>query len=39
MDFIAYVTSLAGQSIIAKYAKHGTRLFNPDATPSLNGKK
>ena len=39
MDFIAYVTSLAGQSIIAKYAKHGTRLFNPDATPSLNEKK
>jgi len=39
MDFIAFVTSLAGQSIIAKYVKHGTRLFNPDATPSLTGEK
>jgi tungstate transport system substrate-binding protein len=31
MDFIAFVTSPEGQAIIAKYTKHGTRLFNPDA--------
>jgi tungstate transport system substrate-binding protein len=31
MDFIAFVTSPDGQGIIAKYQKHGTRLFNPDA--------
>jgi tungstate transport system substrate-binding protein len=40
MDFIAFVTSPEGQALIAKYAKHGTRLFNPDAVPSvLNVKK
>jgi tungstate transport system substrate-binding protein len=31
MDLIAFVTSPEGQGIIAKYAKHGARLFNPDA--------
>jgi tungstate transport system substrate-binding protein len=30
-DFIAFVTSSEGQGIIAKYMKHGARLFNPDA--------
>jgi len=39
MDFIAYVTSAEGQGIIAKYVKHGTRLFNPDAIPSVAKKK
>jgi tungstate transport system substrate-binding protein len=39
MDFIAYVTSAEGQSVIAKYVKHGTRLFNPDAIPSVAKKK
>ncbi len=34
MDFIAFVTSPEGQGIIAKYTKHGVRLFNPDAVPS-----
>jgi len=34
MDFIAYVTSPEGQSVIAKYIKHGMRLFNPDAVQS-----
>jgi tungstate transport system substrate-binding protein len=31
MEFIAFVTSPEGQGIIAKYTKHGVRLFNPDA--------
>jgi tungstate transport system substrate-binding protein len=31
MDFIAYVTSPAGQDVISKYRKHGVRLFSPDA--------
>ncbi len=31
MDFIAFVTSADGQSIIAKYTKNNVRLFNPDA--------
>ncbi len=39
MDFIAYVTSPEGQSVIAKYIKHGTRLFSPDAVPSVMEKK
>jgi tungstate transport system substrate-binding protein len=39
MDFIAYVTSAEGQGVIAKYIKHGTRLFNPDAIPSVAKKK
>jgi tungstate transport system substrate-binding protein len=39
MDFIAYVTSPEGQGIIAKYMKHGIRLFNPDAIPSVIKKK
>ena len=33
MDFIAYVTSLAGQKIIGSYVKHGVNLFYPDAIP------
>jgi len=39
MDFIAFVTSLEGQRIIATYKKHGVNLFYPDAIPSLIGKK
>jgi len=39
MDFIAFVTSPEGQSVIAKYIKHGTRLFTPDAVPSVMEKK
>ena len=40
MDFIAYVTSPEGQALIAKYVKHRTRLFTPDAVPSIMlGKK
>lgn len=42
MDLIAFVTSPEGQGIIAKYTKHGTRLFNPDAvqlTPSPARRK
>ena len=39
MDFIAFVTSPAGQGLIAKYKKHGTRLFNPDAVPAASLKK
>jgi tungstate transport system substrate-binding protein len=39
MDFIAYVTSPDGQGIINKYAKHGIRLFNPDAVSSRPKKK
>jgi len=35
MDFIAFVTSPKGQSVIAAYAKHGSRLFYPDAVPSV----
>ncbi len=35
MDFIAFVTSPEGQGIIAKYMKHGKRLFNPDAVPCV----
>jgi len=33
MDFIAYVTSPAGQKIIGSYVKHGVNLFYPDAIP------
>ena len=39
MDFIAYVTSSEGQALIAKYVKHGTRLFNPDAVQTVMTKK
>ena len=46
MDFIAFVTSPEGQGIIAKYVKHGKRLFNPAAVQCVspsgrrkNGKK
>lgn len=33
MDFIAFLTSRAGQSVIADYRKHGAHLFYPDAIP------
>ncbi len=39
MDFIAFVTSPEGQGLIGEYKKHGTRLFNPDAVPSMLGRK
>lgn len=40
MEFIAFVTSLEGQKLIAGYKKHGTNLFYPDALPSvIKGKK
>lgn len=39
MDFIAFVTSLEGQLIIASYKKHGVNLFYPDAVPSVMDKK
>jgi len=39
MDFIAFVTSLEGQRLIATYKKHGVNLFYPDAIPSLIGGK
>jgi tungstate transport system substrate-binding protein len=39
MDFIAFATSPEGQSVIAKYMKHGVRLFTPDAVPSVMVKK
>jgi tungstate transport system substrate-binding protein len=35
MEFIAFVTSPEGQRIIAAYVKHGSRLFSPDAVPSV----
>ena len=35
MDFIAFVTSISGQRLIAKYRKHGVNLFYPDAIPSV----
>jgi tungstate transport system substrate-binding protein len=35
MEFIAFVTSPEGQRIIAAYIKHGSRLFFPDAVPSV----
>lgn len=35
MDFIAFVTSAEGQKIIANYSRHGSRLFSPDAVPSV----
>jgi len=35
MDFIAFVTSPEGQSVIAAYVKHGSCLFFPDAVPSV----
>jgi len=38
MDFIAFVTSPEGQDIIAKYMKHGIRLFDPDAVQSAASK-
>lgn len=34
MDFIAFVTSVAGQGLIARYKKHGINLFIPDAVPT-----
>ena len=40
MEFIAFVTSLEGQKLIAGYKKQGTNLFYPDAIPSvIKGKK
>lgn len=33
MDFIAFVTSGDGQSVIANYTKHRAHLFYPDAIP------
>jgi tungstate transport system substrate-binding protein len=38
MDFISFVTSREGQAIIANYVKHGSRLFHPDAVPSIINK-
>jgi len=39
IDFIAFVTSLEGQRLIATYKKHGVNLFYPDAIPALMEKK
>lgn len=39
IDFIAFVTSLEGQRLIATYKKHGGNLFFPDAIPSVMDKK
>jgi tungstate transport system substrate-binding protein len=39
MDFIAFVTSPAGQHLIANYKKHGINLFYPDAVPSVMDNK
>lgn len=39
LDFISFLTSPEGQSVIAGYTRHGTGLFNPDAVPSVAGKK
>jgi tungstate transport system substrate-binding protein len=39
IDFIAFVTSLEGQRLIATYKKHGVNLFFPDAIPSVMDKK
>jgi tungstate transport system substrate-binding protein len=39
MDFIAFVTSLEGQKVIAGYKRHGVNLFYPDAMPSVMEKK
>jgi tungstate transport system substrate-binding protein len=39
MDFIAFITSLEGQKVIAGYKRHGVNLFYPDATPSVMGGK
>ena len=38
MDFISFVTSREGQTVIANYVKHGARLFTPDAVPSVVNK-
>lgn len=39
IDFIAFITSLEGQRLIATYKKHGVNLFFPDAIPSVMDKK
>lgn len=39
MDFIAFVTSLEGQRLIANYKRHGVNLFYPDAIPAVMGEK
>ena len=38
MDFISFITSREGQTVIANYVKHGARLFTPDAVPSVVNK-
>lgn len=38
MDFIAFVTSVEGQKLIAQYTKHGINLFYPDAVPATPKK-
>ena len=38
MDFISYVTSPAGQKLIARYKKHGVNAFIPDAIPMATAK-
>jgi tungstate transport system substrate-binding protein len=35
MDFIGFVTSREGQEVISNYVRHGSRLFYPDAVPSV----
>jgi tungstate transport system substrate-binding protein len=39
MDFVAFVTSPAGQGVIAGYKKHGVNLFTADAIPVAVQKK
>ena len=39
MDFIAFITSPAGQHLIANYKKHRVNLFYPDAVPSVMDNK
>lgn len=39
MDFIAFVTSLEGQRLIANYKRHGVNLFYPDAIPPVMRKE
>jgi len=34
MEFIAFVTSIEGQGLIARYKKHGVNFFIPDAVPA-----
>jgi len=39
IDFIAFVTSLEGQQLIANYKRHGVNLFYADAIPSVMRKE